>query len=375
MQPEKNTHELTAEGAFVRSHTELEAPDFSNAMRLTSREWLVVGFLTLAMLLFAPSLWKHVEKFDLEPDYRVPHDLSNDYWLYDRYAGLAAARYDTLLVGDSFIWGEYVTRQETLSHYLNEQAGEQRFANLGLDGVDPLALSGLAEHYAHGVSSKSVILFCNLLWMSSPRRDYQEEEHFDSSHPRLIPQFSRRFLGYKEDFSPRIGVLVEQRQPFDSWTNHLQTAYYSQSDIPTWTLEHPYENPVEPLMHDLPPSDNSLRHLPIPWYKSGITKQDYPWIDLDTSLQWQAFRRTVEILQKRKNQVFVLVGPFNEHMLDPESLKRYQKVKSEIVNWLEQKNVPYLAPPALPSELYGDASHPLAAGYAQLARELKAQVR
>jgi len=215
-----------------------------------------------------------------------------------------------------------------------------------------------------------VILFCNFLWMSSPRRDYQDEEHFDSSHPRLIPQFSRRIPGYKEEISARIGVLVEQRLPFNGWTNHLQTAYYNRSDIPSWTLEHPYENPAEPLTRELPPSDNSLRHLAIPWYKSGITKQDYPWIDLNTSLQWEAFRRTVEILQRRGNRVFVLLGPFNEHMLEPESLRRYQKIKSEIVSWLEQAKVPYLAPPVLPSELYGDASHPLAAGYAQLARQL-----
>jgi DNA-binding transcriptional regulator of glucitol operon len=136
-------------------------------------------------------------------------------------------------------------------------------------------------------------------------------------------------------------------------------------------LEHPYENPLEPLKKPLPPSDNSLRHTPIPWYKSGIAKQDFPWIDLDTSLQWQAFRRTVETLQRRGNRVFVLVGPFNEHMLEPESLKRYQKIKSEIANWLEEANVTYYAPPALASELYGDASHPLAAGYDELARQLK----
>jgi hypothetical protein len=58
-------------------------------------------------------------------------------------------------------------------------------------------------------------------------------------------------------------------------------------------------------------------------------------------------------------------------MLEPDSLQRYQKIKSEIVNWLEQAKVSHLAPPALPSDLYGDASHPLAAGYAQLARQLK----
>ena len=57
-------------------------------------------------------------------DYRMPHDLSEDYWLYERFAGLAAQHDETLLIGDSVVWGEYVKRDETLSHYLNELSGE-----------------------------------------------------------------------------------------------------------------------------------------------------------------------------------------------------------------------------------------------------------
>ena len=121
---------------------------FSNGIRLTGREWLGLGLFAVVLLVFAPSLWHRTETFALEPDYRIPHDLSNDYWLYERYAGLAADHYDTLLIGDSVIWGEYVTRQETLSHYLNELAGQERYANLGLDGAHPLALGGLVEFYA-----------------------------------------------------------------------------------------------------------------------------------------------------------------------------------------------------------------------------------
>jgi hypothetical protein len=352
-----------------------DEPDFSNSIRLTGGQWGVVGLFTLAMVLFVPSIWKQVDGFELEPDYRIPHDLSNDYWFYNRCAQLSAARYDIVLIGDSVIWGEYVTRQQTLAHYLNERSGQERFANLGLDGADPVALAGLVQHYTSGVSGKNVILHCNPLWMSSPRRDYQDEKQFDSSHPRLIPQFIPRIPGYQEDISHRIGVLAEQRVPFKSWTSHLQTAYYGGTDIPNWTLEHPYDNPIEPLTTGLPPSDNSLRHLPIPWYKSGITKQgvtkqEFPWIDLESSLQWKSFQRTVGILQGRKNRVFVLVGPFNEHMLKPESLERYRRLKTGIVSWLEEAGLPHLTPEALPSDLYGDASHPLAEGYRILAEEM-----
>jgi hypothetical protein len=350
--------------------TEPGAIALSNGIRLTGRQWLGLGLLAVVFLVVAPVLWHRAEKFALEPDYRIPHDLSNDYWLYECVAGLAADHYDTLLIGDSVVWGEYVTRQETLCHYLNERAHHERFANLGLDGAHPLALGGLIEFYAESISGKNVLLHCNPLWMSSRRADLQEDKASEFNHPRLVPQFALSVPAYKAEISPRLGILVEQRLPLSSWATHLQQAYFDRTDIPGWTLEHPYDNPLTPLTRGLPPSDDSRRHLAQPWYKSGITRQDYPWVDLDTSLQWQAFRGVVEILQQRGNRVFVLVGPFNEHLLTPESRQRYQQVKATIAAWLREKKVPYALPSPLPSEQYGDASHPLAKGYEQLADQL-----
>jgi hypothetical protein len=70
--------------------------------------------------------------------------------------------------------------------------------------------------------------------------------------------------------------------------------------------------------------------------------------------------------------VFVLVGPFNEHMLKEPSLKTYRRIKGEIAAWLEAEKIPHFVPAALPSELYADASHPLGPGYQALARQLLA---
>src|SRR5262249_13482744 len=142
------------------------------------------------------------------------------------------------------------------------------------------------------------------------------------------------------------------------------------NDIPGWTLQHPYDNPLEPLTRPLPESDDKRREDAKPWRKRGLTPVDMEWIDLKDSLQWHAFQRTVETLQRRGNRVFVLVGPFNEHMLTPTSLARYQKTKATIIAWLNQQHLPRLDPNALPSDLYADASHPLAAGYERLARML-----
>src|SRR5579872_2496863 len=94
---------------------EIERIAFSNAVCLSGRQWIGIALFAVVLVIAAPIVWKQFEAFTLEPDYRVPHELSNDYWLYERYADLAAQHHDTLVIGDSVIWGEYVTRQQTLS--------------------------------------------------------------------------------------------------------------------------------------------------------------------------------------------------------------------------------------------------------------------
>ena len=97
-----------------RPPAEPGAVAFSNGIRLTGRQWLGLGLFWAMILVLAPAVFNRAEKFALEPDYRIPHDLSQDYWLYECYAGLAADRYDLLLIGDSVVWGEYVTRRELI---------------------------------------------------------------------------------------------------------------------------------------------------------------------------------------------------------------------------------------------------------------------
>src|SRR5207248_835374 len=152
----------------------------------------------------------------------------------------------------------YATPAETLSHYLNEQTGRERYANLGLDGAHSLALLGLIHHYAGSVRGKNVVLHCNPLWMSSPRADLQDATATEFNHPRLVPQFVPSMPSYplsREKISERIGIVVEQRSALSGWTTHLQQAYYERNDIPSWTLGHPYDNPLEPLTRGLPELD------------------------------------------------------------------------------------------------------------------------
>ena len=69
-------------------------------------------------------------------------------------------------------------------------------------------------------------------------------------------------------------------------------------------------------------------------------------------------------------RVFVLVGPFNEHMLTDTARQVYQARRHAVEAWLRQNDIPHSIPPPLPSDLYADASHPLAGGYRMLADDL-----
>jgi hypothetical protein len=110
----------------------------------------------------------------------------------------------------------------------------------------------------------------------------------------------------------------------------------------------------------------------VPWFERGIEPQDFPWVELAGSLQWRAFRETVALLRHRGNDVFVVLGPLNEHLLTIESRQRFNELSREVRQWLVEQQIPHLEPDLLPSETYADTSHPLRAGYEQLARQIHA---
>ncbi len=345
-------------------------PFSSNCVRLSPREWVVVIAIVSAVFFFGPVIWRRAEKFEPGPDYRLPYQLSNDYWLYKRYCRWACSQYETLVIGDSVIWGHYVPKDNTLSHHLNEIVGRSQFANLGVDGIHPVALAGLLKYYGGPITGKKVILHFNPLWLSSKKHDLQITKEFHFDHPKLVPQFIPNIPCYKASYSKRFSAVIERYVPFFSWTAHLNKVWFDSMDLSTWTLEHPYRNPLTAITLEFFTSEHYNQNEHVPWYEKGIVKRDLEWVALETSFQWRFFQRSVEMLTKRANTVFVLVGPFNEHMLQGQSIDTYRKMKSSIEAWLEQNDVPCYMPEALASELYRDASHPLSEGYALLARNL-----
>lgn len=377
----------------------------SNSIRLSLTSWIFVFVILMIAISLLPTIWNGLESFNPSDDYRMPYELSYDYWLFSRWCKYACSNYSVVMIGDSVVWGQYVRLKETLPHYLNkyfeegykpnlvpsdhsadtilqkadailflEREGRKtentKFANLGVDGIHPSAMLGLIKYYGKSISNKQVILHLNPLWISSKKHDLSDTEEFRFNHPRLVPQFRPKILSYKAKFHQKANIIIERNIPFSSWVNHIRLNYYENMDINNWTTQYPYKNPFSAITFQIPEPEDMPHSEPISWIERGMTKQDFSWVSLDESFQWNSFKKVIKLLQARKNDVFVIVGPFNPYILTDESLKKYKAIKNEIENWLKSEGIDYILPSDLPSEYYADASHPLSVGYEIIAKEL-----
>lgn len=336
-------------------------------MRLTLREWLISILLVVPVLIAAPALWKSSESFEQASDFRIPFDLSNDYWIYENYIQHTVDNDKVAVVGDSVVWGEYVRRSQTLSAALNQLDLSQRYTNCGISGMHPIALEGLIADYAAPLKNTRVILHCNLLWLSSQERDLSlvTDKKIEFNHQNLVPQLAH-VPAYKAKCSERLGNLFNRTRPFRKLVMHLRASTYDNLDLHTWTLEHPYENPLNPIMFTTPACNRAGRK------PMATQTSDIPWLTLNESLQWKSFQKIARQLKNRGNRLFVVLGPYNEHLLTKTSRNRFIAIKQDATEWLEKNNIFYCAPALLPDIEYGDASHPLAEGYRRIALQIHA---
>lgn len=367
-----------------------DTPVFSsNVMRLTMGQWFIV-IVTIGLLLgLTSSVWKYIEKWDHPVDYRIPYALSRDYWLYQRHLEQSVAEISqpVFVVGDSVVWGEFVDRESTLSHALTEQINDDtRFVNAGVNGLFPLALEGLVREYGEALYNQRVILHCNLLWMSSAEADLSSTKEQTFNHAQLVPQFSPWIPCYKEVLEKRLSTVLTRHSSFLSWNAHLQICYYDSKTIPEWTLTQEGRTisgetnarglpwtpvtfcvPAEPTMEsDRGPQ--SPRHQP--WFDRGLKSQSFDWVATEESLQWSAYRRLVKLLRERENKLYVVLGPFNEHLVLPANRVGIQRWKEKVVTWLRESQVPVIVADTLATQVYADASHPLTLGYQHLAAQV-----
>jgi len=364
-----------------------EVPFGVNEVRLNAWQWLAALGIAGLLLLITPWIWQKFEVFTTGPDYRVPYQLSKDYWLYGRRIRQVTDPGKIVLLGDSVVWGEYVLPDGTLSHFLNQEAGAtDRFVNGGLNGLFPLAEEGLVSFYSRPLRHRKVIVQCNVLWMTSPKADLSTDKEEQFNHSRLVPQFSPRIPCYRADANERLSAVVQRNVNFLAWVSHLQNAYFDQKSFLAWTLEddggspprypNSYRNPLSQIASEVPsaPADDpqrgprSPRHKP--WSETGQGTTRFEWVDLDSSLQWKAFQRVIGILRARGDDVMVILGPFNEHIMAEENRPAFHKIRDGIEAWLTQQQIAHVVPETLPSQLYADASHPLTEGYHRLATQL-----
>ena len=140
----------------------------------------------------------------------------------------------------------------------------------------------------------------------------------------------------------------------------LQNAYFGQQSIPKWTLaeaggdppRYPnvYRNPFSQISLTVPaePADDpqrgplSPRHKP--WSTNSTGTTQFEWVALDQSLQWHAFQRVIEVLRARDNDVFVVLGPFNEHLMAAgESSRLSARSTVKLPAWLTGNQIPHFA--------------------------------
>jgi hypothetical protein len=337
------------------------------ALDLTLREWLVVGLLVTLLLAAAPQIPFRGRAPLVERDYRIPYALSNRYELYRRYTTLSTAQFPTLLIGDSVVWGQCARRHDTLAHHLNDLVKQPRFANAGLDGMHPLALAELLEYHAPAVANTRVILQFDPLWLMQEGPSSPHSRGVLYNRPDLIPRLAAHFEGPFREAASLSWSHLMKNSPLKEWGERLAD---TRVDFLAWSLDHPYESPLRAISAALPPSEDSHPQRLVAWDQRPVSLVVTRFDPLDLDIQWIAFLRVVSLLEGRGNEVLVLLGPMNEHMMAPETLRAYLKLKAEMSESLRAKGVRFFVPSVLPSHHYGDICHPLGPGYAELAREL-----
>lgn len=304
------------------------------------------------------------------PETRLAKRFSDDYLLFEKLLGSGSAN-QTVMLGDSVLWGIYADDASTLPAKLN--AGSRPVVNLGVDGLHPVAMYTLIVKHGATLRNRRVLLLSNPLWLSGPRHNLGDPQDAAVNHPGLLPPFDLRIRAGGSGWKARIGRWIANSWEFVGLRTHIRRKAYGDSTLSEWTLKHPAENPLSPLLAPLQPWEEPGQRRDLrTWTRRRISLQDWDWQAPARSLQWEYFEKTLSLLQAQGNRVAVLVSPLNVHMMTETTKAKYRELQPQIEARLKARGLPYLLLKDLPSEAYADASHPLPAGYATLAAEILA---
>lgn len=353
----------------------------SNSIILTGKEWLVtIGiFLIISFGLYFG--WYHWEKLSVETDYRSTcwEERMSDYWAFSQWSRIACDKFKILLIGDSVVWGQEVSNTETISHYINQELGNEEVANLGIDGLNNAAMIGMFSYYARYIHKKKIILVFNPLRMTNPSRDNRGKgkDLLRFYHPRLVPQFDRR-ISYYINLNERLGYLAENYLRLPSFVRHLIVNYFENKSLAVWLMDHPYQLPFSAITFQGAPMMKKKQGLGIAWSnRKGARKSNDPFMSLNESIQWEYFLKAIKLLKNKGNNVFVLLGPYNTYCMTDESRKRFFAMMDTVKKKLDELGYPYFdsTNDLLPSEEYADNCHALKGGHIILAQALTGDVK
>lgn len=347
-------------------------PYSSNSLRLSVGEWMAAAIILASLAMALPRIWTALERGKPDRNDRIPFALSYDYKVYRDFTRAVCKPDRIAVLGDSVVWGHYVTADQALAAALQKADGRNTFVNIGLDGAHPVALRGLVKHWGRAIRNQKVIVQWNPLWLTGAARDLSTSKEQSFNHPDLVPQFGG-VPAYHPSPEGRVTVEMKRAVPFLAWVEHVRKACFDSKNLFAWAGDNPYACPFSAITFRLPsgapiPPDTAA----VPWDKSGkYSVQNPSWVPLPASLQWKNFLDLIAMLKARGNNVFVVLGPYNEHMLKEPAEATYRQLLVSAGEALAKNRIAHFAPPTLPSELWADSSHPLAEGYAEIARQLQ----
>jgi hypothetical protein len=348
----------------------------SNPLQLNSKDWIIVLSIVVFFMLMIPFIWQKAETFEPILNYRMPRSKSQDYWLFRSFASVVKEKSKIAVIGDSAVWGHYVSYDQTLSAIMNKKEGSEKYVNLGVSGLHSSALNGIINYYGNELQDCQIIIQFAPLWIMNSKKDLSDPDlasNWQVNHPKLLDQFNNKPPQYSANLENRLTISVARELSVFSLTEHWTSQSTEGQPFSKWMVLNPYSNPLSNInlnINGLPEGkneDSDNRHWKL---KPGIIARNIKWVSLKDSYQWKEFIKVIHRLKDKNNKIFVFLGPFNIHMLTDESLNRYRKIQEESRQLLLQEGIAFYWAKDMSPTHYGDESHPLVIGYEELAEDM-----
>jgi hypothetical protein len=332
---------------------------------MNKKKYIILTVIAAATLLSVAYIFPLTGYNNFTENYRIPHSMNEDYYLYKIYSKHIASGSLIQVIGDSVIWGHYVSDEDTLTACLNRSTKDKKFANMGLEGSYPIVMNGLIENFSSGLKNKKIIVGFNLLWISSQKHDLSGEPESNINHKRVLPQIYPVIPSYNPNIEDRLSAIVS-RCNLLLLIEHIKMSRFKEKNFYSWTMEHPHSSIID-----------YFTNSEIPIYKptaairlDQMHEQNIDWVPIDKSMQWKFMLKTIAYLKKNGDDIIVLITPFNTYMVAEKSRERYYSIISDISDELSGNSIDFIIPVIDEKKYFADSSHFTAEGYRAMAENL-----